>query len=132
MKYIDNLVEWGDKLFRRDTMESIQEATQIYILAANILGPRPEKIPPIVSKEPLDVSEDAARPRTSFSNFEVRSRTSRYAGRSASPPGPIVAGAAAVLGMATQYFCTPPNPQLDKYWDTVADRLFKIRNCMNI
>ena len=34
--------------------------------------------------------------------------------------------------MATQYFCTPPNPQLDKYWDTVADRLFKIRNCMNI
>src|SRR5262249_46701806 len=31
MKYIDNLVEWGDKLFRRDTMESIQEATQIYI-----------------------------------------------------------------------------------------------------
>ena len=53
MKYIDNLVEWGDKLFRRDTMESIQEATQIYILAANILGPRPEKIPPIVSKEPL-------------------------------------------------------------------------------
>ena len=39
MKYIDNLVEWGDKLFRRDTMESIQEATQIYILAANILGP---------------------------------------------------------------------------------------------
>ena len=53
MKYIDNLIEWGDKLFRRDSMESIQEATQIYILAANILGPRPEKIPPIVSKEPL-------------------------------------------------------------------------------
>src|SRR5262249_16106174 len=52
MKYIVNLVEWGDKLFRRDSMESIQEATQIYILAANILGfPRPEKIPPIVAKE---------------------------------------------------------------------------------
>src|SRR6185503_4927538 len=30
------------------------------------------------------------------------------------------------------YFCIPANPQLDKYWDTVADRLFKIRNCMNI
>jgi len=45
---------------------------------------------------------------------------------------PEMGAATSVLGMATQYFCTPPNPQLDKYWDTVADRLFKIRNCMNI
>ena len=35
MKYIDNLIEWGDKLFRRDTMETIQEATQLYILAGS-------------------------------------------------------------------------------------------------
>ena len=30
------------------------------------------------------------------------------------------------------YFCIPSNEQLLGYWDTVADRLFKIRNCMNI
>src|SRR5262249_34633687 len=48
MKYIDNLIEWGDKLFRRDTMETLQEATQLYILARNILGPRPERIAPLV------------------------------------------------------------------------------------
>ena len=30
------------------------------------------------------------------------------------------------------YFCIPNNEQLLGYWDTVADRLFKIRNCMNI
>src|SRR5262245_65179097 len=71
MKYIDNLVEWGDKLFRRDTMESIQEATQIYILAANILGPRPEKIPPIVSREPLTFQK-MRHELNLFSNFEVR------------------------------------------------------------
>ena len=71
MKYIDNLVEWGDKLFRRDTMESIQEATQIYILAANILGPRPEKIPPIVSQEPLTFQK-MRHDLNLFSNFEVR------------------------------------------------------------
>jgi hypothetical protein len=45
---------------------------------------------------------------------------------------PDTSGVASVLGMATQYFCIPGNPQLDKYWDTVADRLHKIRNCMNI
>src|SRR5690554_3822657 len=30
------------------------------------------------------------------------------------------------------YFCVPPNDRLLSYWDTIADRLFKIRNCMDI
>ena len=30
------------------------------------------------------------------------------------------------------YFCVPANPQLLAYWDTIADRLFKIRHSMNI
>ena len=33
---------------------------------------------------------------------------------------------------STLFFCIPPNEKLLGYWDTVADRLFKIRNCMNI
>ncbi len=32
----------------------------------------------------------------------------------------------------TLYFCIPPNDKLLGYWDTVADRLFKIRHCMDI
>jgi hypothetical protein len=52
MKYLDNLIAWGDYLFRQDSMESINEATQLYILAAEILGPRPKKIPP-QAKPPL-------------------------------------------------------------------------------
>ncbi len=46
MKYLDNLIAWGDQLFRRDTIESINEATQLYVLAAEILGRRPEDVPP--------------------------------------------------------------------------------------
>ena len=45
MRYLDNLLAWGDSLFRQDTMESLNEATQVYVLAANLLGPRPQKIP---------------------------------------------------------------------------------------
>ncbi|MEP6918896.1 MAG: hypothetical protein ABJC89_24865, partial [Acidobacteriota bacterium] len=131
MKYIDNLVEWGDKLFRRDSMESIQEATQIYILAASILGPRPEKIPPIVSKPPLTFQQ-MRHGLDLFSNFEVRLENLQVRRPFRINARPESGAATAVLSMATQYFCTPPNPQLDKYWDTVADRLFKIRNCMNI
>ena len=29
-------------------------------------------------------------------------------------------------------FCVPPDDDLMQYWDRVEDRLFKIRNCMNI
>ena len=35
------------------------------------------------------------------------------------------------LGKAL-YFCVPRNDKLLSYWDTVADRLFKIRNSLNI
>ncbi|HRE52464.1 MAG TPA: neuraminidase-like domain-containing protein [Flavitalea sp.] len=44
MKYIDNLLDWGDYLFAQDTMESINEATMLYILAYDILGKRPVKL----------------------------------------------------------------------------------------
>jgi hypothetical protein len=53
MKYIDNLTEWGDYLFRQDTMESIIQATQMYILADKLLGPKPRIIPPAI-KDPYE------------------------------------------------------------------------------
>ncbi len=44
MKYIDNLIDWGDSLFTEFTMESVNEATLLYVTALEILGPRPEEI----------------------------------------------------------------------------------------
>jgi hypothetical protein len=131
MKYIDNLVEWGDKLFRQDTMESIQEATQLYLLAGNILGPRPERIPPMEETRPATFAE-VRQKLDRFSNWPVRFEEKQVLRPFRVNARPNVSGARAVLGMDVEYFCTPSNPQLDKYWDTVADRLFKIRNCMNI
>ena len=58
MRYIDNLLEWGDQLFRRDTLESLNEATFMYAIAADILGDRPIETgesrprPPTVSRTP--------------------------------------------------------------------------------
>lgn len=131
MKYVDNLIEWADKQFRRDTLETIQEATQLYILAGNILGPRPERIAPLVSRPPATFAQVRDR-LDAFANWEVRLENSQVRRPFRIAARPDVSGAASILGMATQYFCLPPNPQLDKQWDTVADRLFKIRNCMNI
>ena len=44
MKYIDNLIDWGDSLFTEFTMESVNEATLLYVTALEILGPRPAEI----------------------------------------------------------------------------------------
>ncbi|MDX2019474.1 MAG: neuraminidase-like domain-containing protein [Deltaproteobacteria bacterium] len=131
MKYIDNLIEWGDKLFRRDSMESIHEATQLYILAANILGPRPERVPPIADRKPVTFAQINSKVDP-FANWEVRLENEAIRRPFKISAQPDIGAAGSVLGMVTQYFCVPSNPQLEKYWDTVADRLFKIRNCMNI
>ncbi len=60
MKYIDNLIAWGDQLFKRDTIESINEATMLYVLAYEILGPKPVKHPLLTLDEKtyLDIRDD--------------------------------------------------------------------------
>jgi hypothetical protein len=45
MAYLDMQIAWGDSLFQTPTRENITEATQHYVLAANILGPKPQPIP---------------------------------------------------------------------------------------
>ena len=67
MKYLDNLIAWGDNLFRQDSMESINEATQYYLLAAEILGPKPMKVPP-QAKPPLETFNELEASLDSFSN----------------------------------------------------------------
>src|SRR5439155_7310747 len=42
------------------------------------------------------------------------------------------AGDTAVDPPKVLYFCVQENDKLVGYWNTVADRLFKIRHCMNI
>ncbi|MBK8256733.1 MAG: hypothetical protein IPK82_29185 [Polyangiaceae bacterium] len=48
MKYVDNLIDWGDDLFTRafaqQNVEYAREATLKYILAQHILGDRPEEL----------------------------------------------------------------------------------------
>ncbi len=46
MKYVDNLLDWADDLFTQATMESVNEAIMLYVLAAEILGPRPVSVGP--------------------------------------------------------------------------------------
>lgn len=134
MKYLDNLIAWGDSLFRQDTIETINEATQVYVLAANLLGPKPELIPQRGTIRPKTFAQLRANGLDPLGNalvelegqFPFNLYFPATEGADTDQTNPLFG-----IGR-TLYFCIPRNDKLLGYWDTVADRLFKIRHCMNI
>jgi hypothetical protein len=134
MKYLDNLIAWGDSLFRQDTIETLNEATQVYILAANILGPRPQKIPPLGKQRPKTFAM-LKQKLDAFGNALV-DLEGQFPFNLNIPSNRDTAGnydSNVLFGIAkTLYFCIPQNDKLLEYWDLIGDRLFKIRHCMNI
>jgi hypothetical protein len=130
MKYIDNLVAWGDDLFRTDTRENINTATQLYIIAAHILGPLPQSVP-LRGKIKAETYHSLKPKLDAFSNAMVDlENLFPYSSQISLSDNPFPGS---MLGVgSTLYFCIPSNDRLLQYWDTVADRLFKIRHCMNI
>jgi hypothetical protein len=239
MKYIDNLLDWGDYLFSRDTRESINEAEMLYQLAFDILGQRPVKMGKCETADENDLTYEKIAPQIAKGSeflitlenyywtqnqryaYEVESvktsknlralvnsqlnspktlaeiselarynnlnqLTSKVATAAVSSPAPtkvdnkysdrirsykevkaekiekqnyqpaiawrkedkeFLFGKDSVdrvkilqrtrppgyeVVRSILVFCVPPNSDLLKYWDRTEDRLFKIRNCMNI
>jgi hypothetical protein len=57
MKYISNIIAWADNLFAQDTRESINQATNLYILAQSLLGEKPELVSNCPVPKPLSYNE---------------------------------------------------------------------------
>lgn len=129
MKYIDNLIAWGDQLFRRETIESLNQATLLYVLAHELLGDRLVEIANVpINTKTYEELEDLAGGIDYFGNAQVLiAAEGLIASSNSTSP---VSGQIPVF--RTNYFCTPNNEKLTGYWDLVEDRLFKIRHCMNI
>jgi len=133
MAYLDNLIAWGDSLFSQYTGETINEALQLYILAANIAGPRPEEVPVKELKRPQTYASMRAH-LDEFGNALVGMESEIPLDLAPHPHKTAKTSKVNSLGSTGQssYFCTPRNEQLLQYWDTIADRLFKIHNNLNI
>ena len=129
IKYIKTIIAWGDQLFRRNTIETINEATQLYVLADSILGPKPKSIPKKVANPIKTFYQLEKEGIDTFGNtlMEVEnllpSLTSDSTMGEENPEMPR---------LDVLYFCIPNNEKLLSMWDTVTDRLYKIRHCMNI
>ncbi|AMN67511.1 neuraminidase-like domain-containing protein [Psychrobacter sp. P11G5] len=135
MKYLDNLINWGDSLFRRDSIESINEATQLYILASQILGDRPETLPELRGDQKIDgqiikTFDDLEEYLDQFGNVVVQIENELPAPMDVSDSPMSEVATVDILG-SSFFFCVPRNEKHLRYWDIIADRLFKVRNCMN-
>jgi len=131
MKYIDNLIAWGDQLFRQDTIESINQATLLYVLAFELLGPRPVKVPNVEHNDYTYNELIAQGNLDEFGNDRVEALMENFTGM----PAFVVRtpeNVEPIPKLDVFYFCIPNNTNLLDYWKTVEDRLFKIRHCMNI
>lgn len=130
IKYVENFIAWGDSLFRQFTRESVNEALQIYVIANHILGPRPEFVPKRgeIKAESYDSLKDKW---DDFSNALVELENIFPYSSEVSVSDPSTGTSLIGVG-STLYFCIPANDKLLKYWDTAADRLFKIRHCQDI
>lgn len=129
MRYIQNLIDWGDQLFQRDTLETLNEATLLYVLASDILGARPTTLP--ARPAPPTTYLDLLNPKLNAKSHLLVTIENLVPAPCAASPA-TTRGFNALLGLGLSGFCVPPNARILGLWDTVADRLFKIRNCMNI
>ena len=142
--YLDNLINWGDQLFQRFTRESINEATQLYVLASKILGPRPAVVTPQVQTPPMTYRalNDTGQ-IDDFSNAWISLADNPliqswlaflkwleeygFTGQSSDKTQTTL-----LSSIGSLYFCIPHNDKLDDYWTKVEDRLGKIRSCRDI
>jgi len=131
-KYIENLLSWGDMLFTKETAEDINQALLLYILAADILGIKPQKLEgtlpnaqtynELAAESGLDALSNSME--TISGILTVVADLNQVSTEQTASFG--------ATSYQVSYFGVPHNSKLEGYWDVVADRLFKIRNSMNI
>jgi Tc toxin complex TcA C-terminal TcB-binding domain/Neuraminidase-like domain/Salmonella virulence plasmid 28.1kDa A protein len=131
MSCLDILIAWADNLFSSDSREALNEATLLYVIAAEILGPQPISVTP---PQHIDASFDDLEPKLdAFTNALVEIENVVGAGGGTGGGGGSGGGGNGSLpAPQTFYFKIPPNEKLLSYWTTIADRLFKLRHCQNI
>lgn len=135
MMYIQILTAYGDYYFQLNTLEALPLAIQCYVLASHIYGPAGQLIPKRGTKK-VETYYSLLDKWDAFGNAVVEMELAfPFSNQSAQPIGitndSIVL--ANIFGFATtKYFCIPSNPNLQALRATLDDRLYKIRNCMDI
>ncbi len=127
IRYIHNLIEWGDVLFRRYTRESLGEAFMLYTMAYDLLG-----------KDPVNLGQCDLPPVETLGQFAkdydgLKNIPEFLLGLEGSLPESAFIGAETpVNNIAGSYFGLPENEDFLRCWDTIQERLFNISHGLDI
>jgi hypothetical protein len=92
MRYVDNLLDWGDSLFAQFTPESVNEATLLYAMAADILGERPARLGSCGTGEGEPRTYETIRPHLSDgSEFLIEMETAALSATGSASAGTVAA-----------------------------------------
>ncbi|KAK6452844.1 hypothetical protein FP744_10009095 [Trichoderma asperellum] len=147
MKYVDILVASGDVHFRMATLESLPLATQRYIEATHVLGPEPPKVNRFDDNK--STGRNSSFEQLSFGRepwtFEklYRENMKFDINLPFSPELALIKGAPQnvnknktkenVVGfLRTPYFGVPLNPKFRQVRSVIGQRLFNVRNSLDI
>ncbi|KAF5649454.1 PA14 domain protein [Fusarium tjaetaba] len=119
LKYIEALVALGDNYFRQATMEAIPMAIERYVEASHLFGPGPPKVPKMADALPMTYKELPGQEKDGRNPY-VDSK----------PKPPFFNGSS--KPMRIHYFCVPGNPQLVKLRQQIDQRLYNIRNGLDL
>ncbi|KAB8194367.1 hypothetical protein FKV24_006010 [Lysobacter maris] len=127
MHYIDNLLDWGDAQFALDTRESLNQALLLYLMAYDLLGPRPRERGTMPTPAPLNFQDILDTYGDDIPQFLIELET-------ALPPAPPARFQynPAPFNLMQTYFGVGENADLVAYWSRIEDRLYKLRHCMNL
>jgi len=129
LKYIKNIVDWADSLFRQLTRESLSQATQLYMLADELLGPKPQQ----VQYPKKSIAHNYMSLQNYVDDFgnalvELENHVPEIKDM------PLTKGkpSKSINPGLNLFFSIPRNEQMLINWDLVKDRLFKIRHSQDI
>ena len=126
MHYIDNLLSWSDNLFRKYTIETLVEATMLYVTAYDLLGKRPTNLGSCKLPAPETLAEIAKRYQDHVPEFLMELEQLHMQ--------PIATNAIDTPhnSIPETHFSLPENEQFVTYWSKIKQRLYNIRHNLNI
>ena len=126
MLYVNNLIAWGDMLYRQVTRDTLNEAKLLYVRALSLLGPL-TKGRSISRWEPVTLDDAAAEETQTFTSLEA-SMAERLTGLI-----PLQGVDAPWLRLLDQsIFRLPVNTQLLDLWDSLDLRLSNLRHNLTL
>lgn len=131
IKYIQILCDWGDKLFRQYTLESLNQATIYYSLALKLLGTKPTATATKTKQIPKSYAELTAPTNIAASVLDIESYLTGFAFQPSCTDE--ACGQTNMPGFLTDpYFCIPHDDKISKLWNRAEQNLSYLRSCKDI